>query len=77
VEIRVESLDKVAAPWGEAEALRILAIMPFQGIFLNEGNIRVWLTNDARRLPLQMKAKVIIGSIVASLTEVTGMASSQ
>ena len=73
VEIRVESLDKVATPWGEVEALRILAIMPFQGIFLNEGNIRVWLTNDARRVPLQMKAKVIIGSIVASLTEVSGI----
>jgi len=77
LEIRVESLDKVAAPWGEVEALRILAIMPFQGIFLNEGNIRVWLTNDARRVPLQMKAKVIIGSVVASLTEATGISPSR
>jgi len=77
LEVRVESLDKVTSPWGEVEALRILAIMPFQGIFLNEGNIRVWLTNDARRVPLQMKAKVIIGSIVASLTEATGTSPSR
>jgi hypothetical protein len=41
--------------------------MPFQGLFLNQGNIRVWFTNDARRIPVRMKAKVIIGSIVADL----------
>jgi hypothetical protein len=41
--------------------------MPFQGVFLNQGNIRVWFTNDERRIPVRMKAKVIIGSIVADL----------
>ncbi|HJU04997.1 MAG TPA: DUF3108 domain-containing protein [Nitrospiraceae bacterium] len=69
VEVRVEGMERVKAPWGEVEAIRVLVIMPFQGIFLNEGNIRVWLTHDARRIPLMMKAKVIIGSVVARLTE--------
>lgn len=71
VEVRVEGLDRVKAPWGDVEAVRILVILPFQGIFLNEGNIRVWLTNDARRIPVMMKAKVIIGSVIARLVEAT------
>ena len=71
VKVRVEGLERVRAPWGEVEAIRVLVIMPFQGIFLNEGNIRVWLTHDARRIPVMMKAKVIIGSVVAHLTEAT------
>ena len=41
--------------------------MPFQGIFLNQGNIKVWFTTDERKIPLRMKAKVIIGSVVADL----------
>jgi hypothetical protein len=45
----------------------VLVVMPFQGIFLNQGNIRVWFTTDDRRIPVRMKAKVIIGSIVADL----------
>lgn len=45
----------------------MLAVMPFRGIFLNEGNIRIWLTNDRYRIPLMMKAKVVIGAIVARL----------
>lgn len=60
-------MEAINGSWGKAEAIRLLVIMPFQGIFLNQGNIRVWLTNDARRIPLRMKARVIIGSIVADL----------
>ena len=72
LEVRVEGTDKVASPWGEVEAVRVLAIMPFQGIFLNEGNVRVWLTNDVRRVPVMMKAKVVVGSVVARLVEASG-----
>lgn len=67
VEVRVEGVERVHGAWGDVEATRLLVVMPFQGLFLNEGNIRVWLTNDDRRLPIMMKAKVIIGSVVAKL----------
>ncbi len=67
VEVLVEEIERVSGPWGEVESARVLVIMPFQGLFLNQGNIRVWFTNDDRRIPVRMKAKVIIGSIVADL----------
>jgi hypothetical protein len=43
--------------------------MPFKGLFINKGDIRVWFTTDERRIPVRMKAKVIIGSIVADLVD--------
>ena len=67
VEVRVEEIETVEGVWGKVEAARVLVIMPFQGLFLNKGNIRVWFTTDERRIPVRMKAKVIIGSIVADL----------
>ena len=67
VDVLVEEIETVRGPWGEIEAARVLVIMPFHGLFLNQGNIRVWFTNDDRRIPVKMKAKVIIGSIVADL----------
>lgn len=69
VEVRVEKLEMLDGPWGNLETAQVLVIMPFQGIFLNQGNIRVWFTTDERRLPLRMKAKVVIGSIVADLVD--------
>ncbi|MEX5213158.1 MAG: DUF3108 domain-containing protein [Nitrospiraceae bacterium] len=74
LELRVEGTDYLEGPWGKQEAVRVLAVMPFQGIFLNEGNVRVWFSNDDRRIPLMMKAKVVIGSVVAELVEGFGPA---
>jgi len=67
VEVRVEKIERLDGPWGKLETAQVLVVMPFQGIFLNQGNIRVWFTTDERRIPLRMKAKVVIGSIVADL----------
>jgi hypothetical protein len=69
VEVRVEGVERVKAPWGWVDAVRALVVIPFQGIFLNEGNIQVWFTDDALRIPIMMKAKVIIGSVTARLIE--------
>jgi hypothetical protein len=69
LEVRVEGVEKLKGPWGTRDAARLLVVMPFQGIFLNQGNVRVWLTTDDRRIPLRMKAKVIIGSITADLVD--------
>ena len=65
VEVKVEAVESISGPWGEVEATRLLAIMPFRGIFLNEGNIRLWLTNTPERVPVKMEARVIVGSATA------------
>jgi hypothetical protein len=67
LDVLVEEIENVSGPWGEVETARVLVVMPFQGLFLNKGNIRVWFTNDDRRIPVRMKANVVIGSIVADL----------
>jgi hypothetical protein len=69
VEVRVEDVETVAGPWGRAETARLLVIMPFHGLFMNQGNIRVWITTDDHRTPVRMKAKVVLGSIVADLVD--------
>jgi hypothetical protein len=65
--VRVEELERIDGSWGKSETARVIVIMPFQGIFLNQGNIKVWFTTDEHRIPLRMKARVIIGSVVADL----------
>jgi hypothetical protein len=67
VEVRVENIETLEGAWGRVETAQVVVIMPFKGLFINKGNIRVWFTTDERRIPVRMKAKVIIGSIVADL----------
>ncbi|OQW30861.1 MAG: hypothetical protein A4E19_08940 [Nitrospira sp. SG-bin1] len=69
VEVRVEAIETIEGVWGKTETVRVLVIMPFHGLFMNQGNIRVWVTNDERKIPVRMKAKVVLGSIVADLVD--------
>lgn len=69
VEVRVEALETLEGSWGKVETVRVRVIMPFHGLFMNKGDIHVWVTNDERKTPVRMKAKVVLGSIVADLVE--------
>lgn len=69
VEVHVEGIEAIEGAWGKVETVRVLVIMPFHGLFMNQGNIRVWVTNDERKIPVRMKAKVVLGSIVADLVD--------
>jgi len=37
------------------------------GLFVKEGRLTIWLTDDARRIPVRMRSKVAIGSVSADL----------
>ena len=41
------------------------------GLFVKQGRLLLWLTDDARRLPVRMKSKVAIGSVGADLESYT------
>jgi hypothetical protein len=69
VEVRVEGLETLEGSWGKAETVKVRVIMPFHGLFMNKGDIHVWVTNDEKKTPVRMKAKVVLGSIVADLVE--------
>jgi hypothetical protein len=37
------------------------------GLFVKKGRLQIWLTDDARRLPVRMRSKVPVGSVSADL----------
>lgn len=69
LEVRLLKTETIRAPWGEkVECLVIEPKLKTEGIFSSVGTMKVWLTNDKRRIPLKMTAKIKIGHIVARLT---------
>jgi hypothetical protein len=41
--------------------------MPPNNLFSNRGPIHIWLSNDAARVPVLIKTKIIVGHVVAKL----------
>jgi len=44
------------------------------GLFVSKGRLTVWLTDDARRIPVRLRAKAPIGSVSADLESAEGLA---
>jgi hypothetical protein len=68
VEIKVLRKERVTVPAGTFDAIVIKPLMKSEGIFDSKGDIFIWLSDDERRIPVMVKSKVKIGSVLAELT---------
>jgi hypothetical protein len=67
VEIQVLKKEKLDTILGKVNTILIKPLIKSEGIFQKKGEIYIWLTDDARRIPVKMKTKVTIGSVTATL----------
>ena len=58
---------------GKFDCIIIEPLVVEGGLFKNEGNILIWLTDDELKMPVKVKSKVIIGSIDAELLSFEGL----
>lgn len=58
---------------GEFNCIMVEPMVREGGLFKNEGNIIVWLTDDEARMPVKMRSKIVIGSIEVELTSYEGV----
>jgi len=70
VEVHVLRQEKVEAYWGSVETLVVRPVMKFQEILRQKGEVLIWLTDNARRIPVRMQTEIKVGSIVATLIDV-------
>jgi hypothetical protein len=65
VQVRVLRRETVTVPAGTFACVVVEPLLKSAGLFKQEGNLTIWLTDDARRMPVLMKSKVAVGSIAA------------
>jgi hypothetical protein len=63
VQIRVLRKETVTVPAGTYKTVVIQPIIKSKGIFSEKGHAEMWLTDDSRRLLVQMKTDLSIGSL--------------
>jgi len=68
VEIQTLGREKMKTPAGEFATIKVRTFPKYEGVFMNKGEIFVWLTDDNRKVPVIMKSTISIGSIVSTLT---------
>lgn len=67
-EVKVLRREKMELEDGqEISTIIVQPVLNSEGLFQKTGNILVWLTDDARRMPVRMETKLKIGRVTAKL----------
>ncbi|MBI4387107.1 MAG: DUF3108 domain-containing protein [Elusimicrobia bacterium] len=70
--IKVLRKSRVTVPAGTFNCVIVEPFLRQEGIFVQKGKrMQVWMTDDARHLPVHMSVEVFFGSVTASLIKAT------
>lgn len=67
--VRILNRERIKVKAGVFNTIVVEPLLQAAGLFKHEGKLTVWLTDDGLHLPVLMKSKVLVGSIVAELTD--------
>jgi hypothetical protein len=67
--VRILHRERIEVKAGTFSTIVVEPLLQAAGLFKHEGKLKVWLTDDRLHLPVLMKSKVLVGSIVAELTD--------
>jgi Protein of unknown function (DUF3108). len=70
VQVEVEGREQIKAPYGAFKTVRVSA-QALSGPQKGKGRIWMWYSDDDRRLPIQMRAKMFWGTLTFHLTQVS------
>jgi hypothetical protein len=69
-EIQVLQRERLELPAGSFNTLKLRALFRFEGLLMTKGDAYIWVTDDERRIPVQLEGRIAIGSIRAALEQV-------
>lgn len=61
--IRYIGKEEIRTKLGRIRALVLSPIMPENSLFDGENSIRVWISNDANKVPIKVKAQMFVGAV--------------
>jgi hypothetical protein len=67
--ITVMGREMRSTPMGEVMTVKVKPETRYQGVLKKQGDSFLWLTDDDRRVPVRLEAKVKVGTVVANLRE--------
>ncbi len=72
LKIKFLGKENIKIDAGNFKALKFCPVVQKGRVFENEESLTVWISDDYNKIPLLVKAKILVGSIKMELTEVNG-----
>ena len=69
LEAPIISRETLNTPVGEFKSFMIKPVTRFEGILQAKGDVIIWFSDDEKRIPLKLSAKIKLGSLEGNLME--------
>jgi hypothetical protein len=73
LKVIIQRREQVKVKAGKFNCLVVQPQLKGDALFKQKGKLWVWLTDDELKIPVQMKSKAFIGSVVTELTKIEGI----
>ncbi|KAA3617132.1 MAG: DUF3108 domain-containing protein [Calditrichaeota bacterium] len=73
LEVLVHKKEVIEVEAGKFRCIVVEPIIKGEGLFKKKGRLKVWLTDDDKKIPIQMKSEVLVGNITTELTKIKGV----
>ena len=69
--VNITARESIKVPAGDFDCLKVEPVSPDgKSLLKNNGELRVWLSNDNKRLPVKIEMKTNVGTMVMKLKEI-------
>jgi len=73
LEVKIHGKERIKVKAGTFDCLIVEPLLRSDAIFKQRGRLKIWMTDDARKIPVQMKSEIMIGAITAELERMEGV----
>ncbi|MFQ5780885.1 MAG: DUF3108 domain-containing protein [Nitrospiria bacterium] len=67
LEIQVLEKELLSTKAGTFDTIKVKALVRYEGLLMDKGDVYIWFTDDIRRIPVKIKSKIKIGKIAIVL----------
>jgi hypothetical protein len=72
LKVKYRGRDVVKTKYGKIKALRLTPIMPNNELFKGENSIRIWVSDDANKVPIKVEVDLWVGALVMEVSSYRG-----
>ena len=74
IRVLIMGRERLKTKFGEIDCIKIRPQVLEGRVFSDEENVTLWVSDDKNKIPVKIKASILVGSIKAELVEARGLA---
>ena len=72
-QVRYQGKEKIKTKFGRINAIKLIPIMPENDLFDGENSIQFYVSDDANRIPLKIRAELFVGAVELDIKDYRGL----